>query len=86
MKQTGKIELLNGSFIPNTRGPWYSTQEKLHEAQVGVEQRTECPMNQGGLDLLSHLKSHGQASLMKEKVCFSIFNHGLGQRINCKKP
>jgi len=42
MKQTGKIELLNGSFIPNARGLWYSTQEKLHEAQMGVEQMREA--------------------------------------------
>ena len=38
MKQTGKVKLLKGSLIPNKRGLWYSAQEKLCEAQAGVEQ------------------------------------------------
>lgn len=38
MKQTGKIELSKGSLIPNKRGLWYTTQEKLNEAQAGIKQ------------------------------------------------
>lgn len=38
MKQTGKIELSKGSLIPTKRGLWYTTQEKLNEAQAGIKQ------------------------------------------------
>ncbi|MGL5340219.1 MAG: hypothetical protein ACRDAR_16265 [Aeromonas veronii] len=42
MKQTGKIELLKGALIPTKRGLWYSTFEKLSEAQTGIAQMSNA--------------------------------------------
>lgn len=36
MKQTGRIGLSDGALIPTERGLWYSTFEKLKEAQSGI--------------------------------------------------
>lgn len=37
MKQTGKIELAQGAHVPNKRGLWFTANEKLIEAQNGIQ-------------------------------------------------
>jgi len=89
MKQTGKIELLNGSFIPSTRSLWYSAQEKLGEAQAGVnhmkEAKDRVSYESGWIRFVESLEESWSSFYDEGKNRFSSFQPWAGAKDKQRK-